>query len=797
MALGTAITVALFAAALIELLLRRVGRDLGERSDTRHFRRLAHVTNGCLAAFVLLFLGGVAADHQLIHTLGTLSAFTSVTLLVFFAQSFPRNQPAPRPLVYGLLAMNLAAVLVSLSVPRESPSGRLLMNLLMTPSFVSTVYYLQRNWRAAVPEGQRRPSNAVLFVQASVVVPWLASGVIFGTMGPLAHTEAHATSVLLRATLMTLLVVGGTGAAVLRYHLYESRELLVEIALALGLSALFAGYVGVAAMPLYRFLAERSSPALAAVVLAGVPPVAATWVNAWLEQRSPRWARRLTREAPRGVLERAVQRLSPVVEPAEVLSTIEAAVAEITDAPVRFLHGEGRPLGATAAADAALLALCDAHPRAHFARAHAPEVPVAMLGWLERLDAAMLVPVRRSGALYGVLVIARGARMTRSAVEQSVALGDHLALKLENFALYAAAAGATRDLEDYEALLEDLINSLPVGVTAIDRDFRVRWWNDKLSRETGISPREARGRHYFDELLPSLKTPETAEIVAAIAHDATQVVHRPALSLTLPDGATRVFDVTVAPFNDRLGHPTGVTVITQDVTDAVALARELEEARRLAALGAFATALAHDIRTPLTSVAMNVQMLRARNDLDAPEREHLDLAAEAIKRLERNLKALLDFARTSAPRRSSIDLRELADEALAAARSRHPGLRTALTTHGEDFTAQVDETLIRQCLDHLLDNAAAVSPAALPVTLAVDARPEALSITVDDHGPGIEPALHERVFEPFYSTRPDGSGLGLAVSLKHIKAHGGTLTLRSAPGAGASFTVSIPRDVLR
>ncbi|KAB2892356.1 MAG: hypothetical protein F9K40_18725, partial [Kofleriaceae bacterium] len=224
------------------------------------------------------------------------------------------------------------------------------------------------------------------------------------------------------------------------------------------------------------------------------------------------------------------------------------------------------------------------------------------------------------------------------------------------------------------------------------------------------------------------------------------------------------------------------------------LAGELEEKSRLAALGSFAAAIAHDIRTPLTSVQMNVQMLRRKVQLPPDDMEHFDIALEELRHLDDHVKELLDYAKPLALHRETVELKDVADD---AARTIEPLLgerkQTLARAHGDDVPpVAVDPQRLRQVLWNLLDNAAKASPEGATIELRTRRDGERAAIDIVDHGAGIAAADLARIFEPFFTTRPDGTGLGLAICQKVVRGHGGDIVVRSRPTEGSTFTIVLP-----
>ena len=226
-----------------------------------------------------------------------------------------------------------------------------------------------------------------------------------------------------------------------------------------------------------------------------------------------------------------------------------------------------------------------------------------------------------------------------------------------------------------------------------------------------------------------------------------------------------------------------------------ALFAELEESRRLATLGSFAAAIAHDIRTPLASVQMNVQILRGKVHLPEDDMEHFDIALQELARLNGSIAELLDYAKPLRLAAASLEVREVADDAArgiaAVLNERKVSLELEIAAGLPPVRA--DALRLRQVLLNLLDNAAKASqPGAAVVLRSAAAEGGRVAIEIADRGKGISPLDLPRIFEPFYTTRPDGTGLGLAIVQKIVRAHSGDVLVRSTPGQGSSFTVLLP-----
>ena len=229
--------------------------------------------------------------------------------------------------------------------------------------------------------------------------------------------------------------------------------------------------------------------------------------------------------------------------------------------------------------------------------------------------------------------------------------------------------------------------------------------------------------------------------------------------------------------------------------DAYALFRELEASRRLATLGAFAAAIAHDIRTPLTSVQMNVQILRRKVAWPPDEMEYFDIALEELRRLNASITELLDFAKPAQVESAPVDLDTVIADARRATQSVLDDKSLRLVVESGEAKPSVlgDAVRLRNVLENLITNAAAASPTGATIRIrtrrADDGR---AAIEVADDGSGIAAEDLARIFEPFFTTRPDGTGLGLAICDKLVRAQNGEIRVESAPGEGSTFTVLLP-----
>ncbi|MCB9516234.1 MAG: sensor histidine kinase [Candidatus Latescibacteria bacterium] len=224
--------------------------------------------------------------------------------------------------------------------------------------------------------------------------------------------------------------------------------------------------------------------------------------------------------------------------------------------------------------------------------------------------------------------------------------------------------------------------------------------------------------------------------------------------------------------------------------------RELARAEQQAELGLLAGGLVHEMRNPLAAVKMNLSSLARGAQLDAVQAEQLALAREQGERLERMLGELLDYSRPVTAMPGLVVAAELAqqvDEASAAALT-DCGVRLETALPALPLRFLGDRELLARALVNLVVNAAQAAPADGRVQLRLTRDPDGLVLEVTDRGRGMPPAVRERLFDPFFTTREEGVGLGMSVVKRIVDLHGGRLAVESDEGQGTRVRILIPED---
>jgi PAS domain S-box-containing protein len=337
-------------------------------------------------------------------------------------------------------------------------------------------------------------------------------------------------------------------------------------------------------------------------------------------------------------------------------------------------------------------------------------------------------------------------------------------------------------------------------VIEFDLEFRVVYWNQAAEKIFGWPKEEALGRNAAELIVPEAFRPQVAQIWASLlAQRGGQVSINENLTR---DGRTIVCEWVNTPLTDGDGKLTGVMSLTVDVSERERAAQTLARTQRLEALAVLAGGIAHDFNNLLTGILANVSLARSDHPPEAELDELLEEATAAAQRATTLTRQLLTFSKGGAPVKKVVDLAPLVREAgLFATRGATGACAFQL---GASWPAEVDPGQIAQVVQNLVLNALEAMPEGGTVEVALDdlaLQPGAsgalaagpyLRLRVSDHGVGIPPASLPRIFDPFFSTKNRGSGLGLAVCHSVVTRHGGSIEARSTPGAGTTFEVLLP-----
>lgn len=258
-----------------------------------------------------------------------------------------------------------------------------------------------------------------------------------------------------------------------------------------------------------------------------------------------------------------------------------------------------------------------------------------------------------------------------------------------------------------------------------------------------------------------------------------------------------VLDVTLAPFgHDDEGASVGsVLVVVDDVTDELATAARLIQTERLAAIGRMAAHVTHEVRNPLSSIGLNVELLEEELVHAGPEAAALLASVQQeVDRLTGITEQYLRLSRVPQPQLEPGDLGGLVRDLLAfmAEEMRAHGARLVVEIADPLPQVALDAGQLRQALLNLLRNAREAMPGGGDVHVTVQPADGGVRLTVRDHGSGVSDSVRERIFDMFYTTKERGTGLGLPLTQQIVTAHGGTIACVRPEGGGTAFELWFP-----
>jgi len=225
--------------------------------------------------------------------------------------------------------------------------------------------------------------------------------------------------------------------------------------------------------------------------------------------------------------------------------------------------------------------------------------------------------------------------------------------------------------------------------------------------------------------------------------------------------------------------------------------RELSQREAVAAMGELAATMAHQVRSPATAIRIDVQRAHDKLPPDAPERALLARALGQLDRMERAVSASLKVARETRTEFADVDVREPLERAIAGVARDHVVRSVTLDTNAIPATPlriRGDAAALEQLFGNVLTNAAQASPDGGRVHLSIEANGGPLmKLSIHDHGLGMSEDVRARAGEPLFSTKPEGTGLGLTIARRIAAAHGGSISIDSQPGNGTTVTITLPR----
>ncbi len=469
----------------------------------------------------------------------------------------------------------------------------------------------------------------------------------------------------------------------------------------------------------------------------------------------------------------------------DLLRTL-AGRSHVFEAQVPLTLG-GRPFGA------ARVGISTALIRRELGGAVTRSLVMAGVAFALALGAGLLLggltlrPLRQIAA--GVDRLARGEEHEPLSVDRRDELGE-LAAKL-NLLGEQIHEHRSRLLGE-KAQLEQMVHALQDAILFLSRDGQLIFANPAAEELMGRPLAHVVGGHLKDLLPPD--HPLVGVLDSLLAHADPGASHH--LRLETPGGPARDVRVAAYPLREN-GQFAGAVIAIQDLEPVKVFQSLMDHSVRLADLGRVTSGVAHEVKNPLNAMTIHLELLRGHLPPDSAEaRESLEVIGKEIHRLDRVVQGFLKFVRPQELRPQPVDVAALFKDVIELVEVEAAQARVRLDIAVAPGTAglMADAELLRQALVNLVQNSIQAMPEGGAVTLRAGPGPEGqVELAVEDQGQGIPEEDLDKVFRLYYTTRPDGNGIGLALVYRAAQMHGGTVHIASTVGRGTTVTITLPQ----
>ncbi len=793
----------------------------------------------CLVSFILYsfkYTGQLDGLDLTILIANVLASALQPALFLHFAVSFTGELKRRRWLVYPLLyAPGMVLVLLRyLSLARWAPTERLQHRLDQIDYAYLAVYYILAacffwyRYRVEQQPLQRQQLKwlsrgtllTVLPFTAFYVIPFLA--------------DANVPSLLTRVAVLSLILLPLTFSwAIVRYRLMDvdlifKRGVTYTLATA-ALVGLYFATIALTALLVHQRLQQRREWALvAAVIVAGLvfdplKRMIQGRVDRLFDQKSidyretlVEFGRELNAQTDlRALVNSIVERL-----PQTLLVTRVAVflAQEETLGKNRFSlaasHGLSQQIMATA--DSLELGFLDFDERESSSHIFF-EQPQSVLRLNEpgrytaaALDLNYYVPCRAARhdstgrstiAVLGLGRTGDGDFLSSEDMELLESLAGYIGIAIQNAQLYRRLEQKVRDFERLRDFNENIVESINIGVFAVDLQDRIESWNAQME-VMYATPRAEAVRRPLREVLP----PEfQQEFDRLRGEQGVSTLYK--FRLQTPTGEARTANITIAPLLNRDFDAVGRIVIVDDITDRINMETQLTQAEKLSSIGLLAAGVAHEVNTPLAVISSYAQMLGKQLKSDEATHARLQPVLEKITqqtfRASEIVNGLLNFSRMGSVDFASVDINAMVRDTvlLLEHQMRSARVRVEVELSGDIPAVSGNRGKLQQVLVNLILNAkdALQDRGEGRVRILTAPTAKGVELRVEDDGAGMSEEVLRKIYDPFFTTKSNpkdgqrkGTGLGLAVTYGIVQEHAGTIEVTSRVGEGTVFRLELP-----
>jgi signal transduction histidine kinase len=357
--------------------------------------------------------------------------------------------------------------------------------------------------------------------------------------------------------------------------------------------------------------------------------------------------------------------------------------------------------------------------------------------------------------------------------------------------------GAQYEVSDLRGNIDHLLQDLEDAVFIFNREFRLVFASGSVEKFLGRDRSDLPGQS-VSAVFPPATT--LGLLVAQSSQNGRAIRNRrvPLAAAGQAVAGPAVVLLSVDILETLPGGPAGAGGILVRVRDPEAqrkIGRELQTADRLSAISRITSGVAHEVKNPLNAILLHVEVARSklsRGETDVTEQ--MEIISREILRLDRVVRTFLDFTRPVELQLDNVPLQELVREIVELARPQTDAanIRVSVQQEADGVEVRVDRDLLKQAVLNVVVNAMQAMPEGGELRFESSASKDTAELRISDTGPGIPPELRDKIFRLYFSTKSEGSGIGLAMTFRIVQIHDGTIDFTSEPGKGTTFLICLP-----